>query len=298
MRAHLVQLDIAWEDKPANYAKVERLLDQAQGGVAPGDIILLPEMFDTGFSLNTEKTADKDGATLAFLQRVADDLGCTVQGGRTIHECHCAKASNIMSIFGPGGAPLAEYRKIHPFSYGREPERFVGGSQIVTYRWQATAAPAAAPPLLPLPSLTVCPAICYDLRFPELFRQGLLQGAELIAIGACWPAARAAHWRALLIARAIENQSFVLGVNRTGDDPTLKYVGGSIAIGPKGDILGELGPEEAVLSVTIDPRQVADWRATFPAWKDARLLPTEPGAQATEAGPSPRQSTARPSRER
>jgi omega-amidase len=273
MRAHLVQLDIAWEDKAANYANVERLLDQAQGGVSPGDFILLPEMFDTGFSLNTDKTADKDGSTLAFLLRLADDLGCTVQGGRTVHECHCAKASNVMSIFGPGGRPLGEYRKIHPFSYGREPERFVGGTQVITYSWASAAGGE---------TLAVCPAICYDLRFPELFRLGLLQGAELIAIGACWPAARAAHWRALLIARAIENQAFVLGVNRTGDDPTLKYAGGSIAVGPKGDVLAELGPEAAVLSVTIDPRQILEWRATFPAWKDARLLASrEPGAQAT-----------------
>jgi len=259
MRAHLVQLDIAWEDKPANHSKVERLLDRAD--VAPGDLILLPEMFDTGFSLNTEKTADKDGSTLAFLQRLADDLGCIVQGGRTIHDCHCAKASNVMTIFAPGGRILAEYRKIHPFSYGREPERFEGGKQVLTYRWETGNEP-----------LTVCPAICYDLRFPELFRLGLLQGAELIAIGACWPAARAAHWRALLLARAIENQSYVLGVNRTGEEPTLKYSGGSIALGPKGELLGELGPEEGVLSITIDPRQVTDWRAAFPAWKDARLL--------------------------
>jgi predicted amidohydrolase len=99
----------------------------------------------------------------------------------------------------------------------------------------------------------------------------MAMGAECYAIGANWPRARQAHWRALLIARAIENQAFVLGVNRTGRDPTLEYAGGSIAIGPKGDVLGELGDEEAVLSVQVDPRQVREWRETFPAWRDGKI---------------------------
>jgi predicted amidohydrolase len=120
-------------------------------------------------------------------------------------------------------------------------------------------------------ALTVCPAVCYDLRFPELFRRGLLAGAGAFAIGANWPAARAAHWRALLVARAIENQAFVLGVNRTGSDPHLVYAGGSIALGPKGEVLGELGATPGVLTVEIDPLAVREWRDTFPAWKDARL---------------------------
>jgi omega-amidase len=271
MQAHLVQLDIAWEDKPANFRKVERLL--AKSPVEPGDLILLPEMFDTGFSLNTDHTADREGLTLRFLAELAEDLGAIVQGGRTVHDCHCAKAHNRMTVLGPAGDLLADYTKIHPFSYGREHERFAGGDRTLTYTW-APANPnhnggrAAA--------LTVCPAICYDLRFPELFRQGLLQGAELFALGACWPEARQSHWRALTIARAIENQAFVLAVNRTGSDPTLRYAGGSIAIGPKGDVIAELGAEEDVLTVPIDPAAVQEWREKFPAWKDSRLLSQHP----------------------
>jgi predicted amidohydrolase len=91
------------------------------------------------------------------------------------------------------------------------------------------------------------------------------------SLGANWPESRARHWRALLIARAIENQAIVLGVNRTGSDPNLTYAGGSIAIGPRGDILAELGPEEAPLTITIDPAEVMAWRDKFPAWKEARL---------------------------
>ncbi len=257
MRAHLVQFDIAWEDRRANHDRVGALLERA--GVGRADLVVLPEMFDTGFSLNIEKTADGDGATLAFLTGLARDRGVYVQGGRTVRAG--ARATNRAPVIDPDGRLLVEFAKIHPFSLGREPERFDGGTDVVTYLWGSD--PHA---------LTVCPAICYDLRFPELFRVGLLKGAEMYALGANWPDARQAHWRALLIARAIENQAFVLGVNRTGRDPNLNYVGGSIAVGPRGDVLGELGAEEGVLSVEIDPGEVRTWREKFPAWRDIKLM--------------------------
>ncbi len=283
MRAHLVQFDIAWEDPRANHDRVAGLLERA--GARRADLVVLPEMFDTGFSLNIEKTADA-GATLDFLTGLARDRGVYVQGGRTVRAG--ARATNRAPVIDPGGRLLVEFAKIHPFSFGREPERFDGGTEVVTYSWgrdeeterrrdeEAKAGRSSSPPHLPTSppphSLTVCPAICYDLRFPELFRIGLLKGAEVYALGANWPEARQAHWRALLIARAIENQAFVLGVNRTGRDPNLNYVGGSIAVGPRGDVLGELGAEEGVLSVEIDPREVRSWREKFPAWKDVRLM--------------------------
>jgi len=253
MRAHLVQMDIAWEDREANRRKVETLLDAAD--VGEGDLVVLPELFDSGFSLNTSVTGDKDGSTLAFLLGLSEDLGCVIQGSRTVLSCDCAKATNRASVV-EGGKLVCEYAKIHPFSYGRESEAFTGGSDVVTYRWG---------------DLCVCPAVCYDLRFPELFRAGLAKGAEVFALGANWPDGRQTHWRALLVARAIENQAFVLGVNRTGRDPHLNYVGGSIALNPKGEVLGELGDEEAVLSVEINPGVGRAWRDEFPAWKDRKL---------------------------
>ncbi len=262
MRAHLVQLDIAWEDKPANFERVARLLDRVD--VAPGDVVLLPEMFDTGFSFNVEATNDKNGQTLSFLLELADDLKAVVQGGRTVAACHaeqCA-ARNIMTVAAPGNRVLCEYTKIHPFSLGGEQARFPGGRDVMVYQHAG---------------LTIAPAICYDLRFPELFRQGLAMGADAYALGACWPASRAAHWRALLIARAIENQAYVMGVNRVGADPDttekpgLKYGGGSIVVSPRGEVVGELAAEEGVLSAEIDPKEIRRWREIFPAWKDRRL---------------------------
>ncbi len=265
-KAHLVQTAIAWEDREANYEQVRTLLDRAE--VAPGDFILLPEMFDTGFSFNTEQTADMDARTLAFLGELAVEFRAVVQGGRTTAACRRCAAKNVMSALGPGeGGPthLGEYAKVHLFP--NEAERLERGTDVVTYAWAGAG-------------LKVCPAICYDLRFPELFRAGLARGAELFALGACWPRQRAHHWRALLLARAIENQAFVLGVNRVGQDPAHApsagwvYAGGSIAIDPTGEVLGELGDAPGVLSVPIDAARLHAWRAAFPAWREASKPPT------------------------
>jgi predicted amidohydrolase len=274
-----VQLDIVWEKPEENFRRVRSMLGGA--GIDAGDLVVLPEMFDTGFSLNIETTADR-GATLEFLVALARELRATVHGSRTVLAPRATKAHNMATVVDPDGRVLCEYAKVHPFSYGREPERFDGGSEVALYEWRAAVDAASSSPSpssstlslspsVPL-SLSIAPAICYDLRFPELFRLGLLRGAQAYALGANWPASRHHHWRSLLIARAIENQAFVLGVNRTGDDPNLHYAGGSIAVGPRGDVLGELGDAPAVLSVDIDPREVAAWREKFPAWRDVRLI--------------------------
>ena len=256
MRAHLVQLDIAWEDRDANIARVEELL--ADAPIQPGDLVVLPELFDSGFSLNIETTNDADGATANAIAGIARRLRITLHASRTIIGPD-GKGRNQAHIVGPDGATLAVYDKIHPFSFGQEPERFTAGDAVTTCQWRADEE-----------SLRICPAICYDLRFPELFRAGLTQGAECFVLGANWPDARIAHWRALLIARAIENQAYVIGVNRVGDDPRLRYIGCSMAIDPMGEILIEMDAREAVGSVEIDPTQVRRWRERFPAWKDRK----------------------------
>ena len=253
---HLVQFDMAWEDHEKNRGIVSDMLDSAP--INPGDLIVLPEMFDTGFSFRTDRTNDNKGETLSFLLELAEDHQAIIQAGRTLTPCAASTgctAKNVMSVVAPGQKLLAQYTKIHPFQ--READRFSPGSDIITYNWPAS-------------NLSICPAICYDLRFPELFRAGLSLGAQAFAIGACWPNVRHAHWRALSIARAIENQAFVFAVNRTGTDPMLTYAGGSMVIGPKGEILGELGNEQAVLSIAVNPADVTTWREAFPAWKDAR----------------------------
>lgn len=265
MLAHLVQLDIAWEDKAANYARVRSLLDRAR--INPGDLVVLPEMFDTGFSFNLPKTNDADGQTLRFLVDLARQTRATVHGSRTVIGPD-GRGRNRASVVGPAGEVLCEYDKVHPFTYGRESEFFSGGDAVRTYTWTRGPADSVAPG----ERTTVCPAVCYDLRFPELFRRGLQMGAEVFALGANWPAPRAPHRRALAVARAIENQAFMLCVNRAGRDPHLVYAGASLAVGPRGDVLAEAGEDECVLSVEIDLAALRAWRAEFPAWRDHRLL--------------------------
>jgi len=279
VRAHLVQLDIVWQDRPANHARTTALLRSAP--LQRGDLVVLPEMFDTGFSFDLPKTNDADGLTLRFLKNLASELGITIQGARTVIGPD-GRGRNRATICGPTGEVLAEYDKVHPFSYGRESEFFSGGDRVVTYTWTSDVAGSVGgkavhgTPDNGEDVTTVCPAICYDLRFPELFRRGLVAGAEVFAVGANWPVARAAHRRALTIARAIENQAYVLGVNRAGNDPHLAYGGGSLAVGPMGDVVGELGDAEGVLSVEIDLAGLRTWRGKFPAWKDHRLIGVDP----------------------
>lgn len=257
---------IAWEGKEANHEHVRRLLAPLidADAIAPGDFIQLPEMFDTGFSFNVEATNDKSGKTLQFLLDLADDTEAIVAGGRTIAPCSQCAAKNVVTVVAPGQKVVAEYTKSYLFSPGGEDKRFEAGNEVVTWQW-----PAAG--------LRVQTAICYDLRFPELFRAGLARGAEMIALGACWPSVRHTHWRSLLIARAIENQAYVLGVNRSGDDPVkvngdkgLHYSGGSLAISPKGEVIGELTEAPGVLSVSIDPAAVHEWRTQFGVWRDVK----------------------------
>ena len=259
--AHLVQANLAWEDKEASRARIERLLESAS--IAHGDLIVLPEMCETGFSMNVDRTADTQGQSAAWLASLAEGRHAYVIGGITVKGAG-GKARNRALVFDPRGNEIARYDKIHPFSYGKEAEFFGGGDAVTVFDWHAQGR-----------TIRVSPLICYDLRFPEVFRACRGLGAEAFAVIANWPAERAFHWRTLLCARAIENQAFALGVNRTGDDPYLAYAGGAAAFGPRGETVGELGADEGVLRVEIDPGDVRDWRERFRAWDDARseLLP-------------------------
>lgn len=258
--AHLIQMDIAWEDRETNFAQARALV--AAASPTPGDFVAMPEMFDSGFSLNVERTADDTCETQNFIAALAREFGVYVSAGFTARRDD-GMGLNRAIIAAPDGTTLATYDKLHPFSFGREPERFAPGERgVVTCNWPVRE--NNAEPLI------VCPAICYDLRFPELFRAGLTLGAEMYVVGANWPRDRATHWRALLVARAIENQAFVLGVNRVGDDPHLSYAGGSIIVSPMGDILADGGSTIGAVSAEIDPAGARDWRARFPAWCDRR----------------------------
>lgn len=267
MRIYALQYDIIWENKPANHELVRDML--ADADPEPGSLVVLPEMFDTGFSLNIDQTDDSDSQeSERFCRDLAREHEVVVQGARS------TKASdgwgrNYAVVFDSRGQRLADYAKLHPFGFGREAERFRGGDQLVTYDWRQGEH-----------ALRAAPLICYDLRFPEAFRLCTTKlGAELFVLGANWPDGRQEHWRTLLIARAIENQAYVVGVNRCGRDPHLGYAGGSLIVSPKGEVLVEAGAHPRLLVAEIDPLAVGAWREAFGALRDIRaaLLGELPG---------------------
>ncbi len=270
-RAHLVQIDSVWEDRSANLRKAGALIRDA--GVTPGDFVCLPEMFDTGFSTHTAVTADRAGETRRWVQGVARELGCWVQAGTTV-SAEGSACFNAALVATPTGEIAAEYHKTHLFPTEVGPLIAGHGAMVV----DIGDTPGAR---------VLAPIICYDLRFPELFGDSLRFGANLYCVSACWPKVRLHHWRALLIARAIENQAIVLGVTRCGHEPTTECAGGSIAVGPRGDVLGELQSDEGVLSVELPWDDVAGWRRAFPAWKSRRQA-------AGDYLPQPRYATQQP----
>jgi predicted amidohydrolase len=253
MNIYGVQLDITWEDPQANFKRVRKLLEDA----APkrDSLVVLPEMFATGFSMNAAKVAeDPQGATASFLSGLAKDFGATLIGGAAL-VCETAKPRNEALVFDPSGNRVARYCKLHPFTLGGESECYSPGEDVVTFKWS---------------DFTVAPFVCYDLRFPEIFRRAVKRGATLMTVIANWPVARIAHWLTLLQARAIENQCYVIGVNRCGMDPALHYPGRSVVVDPYGVIVADAGNQERVFSTQLDPKLVQSIRTKLPFLPDMR----------------------------
>ena len=243
------QWNLAWEDRTANYARVRELLE----GVSGTDLIVLPEMFPSGFSSAVDLIAEPDPSpTEAFLQELAQRNGVTALGG-LVRRLEDGWGSNELIAFDKDAGELGRYRKNRTFRYTGESDHFRAGSELLLFQ---------------MGEWTVAPFICYDLRFPELFRRAVARGAELLIVIASWPVARVDHWVTLLQARAIENQAYVIGVNRTGQDPQYSYPGRSLVIDPWGRIVADAGAEEGLLRATLDHAALRQWRAEFPALAD------------------------------
>lgn len=252
MNIAALQMDIAWEDRPANHERVRSLAAGLQG--LGGGLMVLPELFATGFSMETRRTrpgpAWEDALLLSDLAR---QTGALVIGG-TVGD-RAGHLHNEALAVGPAGGILARYAKIHPFGPANEGAAYRAGTEVVVVDWAGHR---------------ICPLICYDLRFPEVFRLGLDRGATLFVVIASWPARRAQHWLTLLQARAIENQAFVLGVNRCGTDPIGGYSGRSCLVSPHGLVVAEAGEIPGMLRATADPALVTRWRTEFPVARDRR----------------------------
>lgn len=260
MRFAAVQFDIAWEDKAANHAIIEKMLADAQPQIEPGTFVLLPELCDTGFSLDLDRIVDD--RTLNWGSALARRMQIYLQPGfarRMATPDALPGGRNCAVIVAPDGLVLGEYQKVHPFSYGKESTSYSGGDHLLIKCCGD-----------PRDHAEICPMICYDLRFPELWRLAAIAGAEIFTIGASWPATRHHHWRSLVIARAIENQAYVVAVNRCGRDPHLEYAGGSLIVTPKGEIVAESKNLPMVVQADLDVPDLRTWRAEFPALRDVK----------------------------
>lgn len=248
-----IQSNILWEDKLANQRHVAELVAQARP--APRSLLVLPEMFSTGFSMNVAGIREgSPSENEAFLKELAQRHNIAVLGG-LVSVNSAGRGLNQAVAFGPDGSLLCRYTKMHPFSFSDENLHFAPGDKLQIFEWEG---------------FKIAPLICYDLRFPELFRRGVDQGAELFAVIANWPSKRVAHWTTLLQARAIENLAYVVGVNRVGEDPKCHYPGRSLVVDPWGSLAADGGDSEQCFQVAVDPTLVRQWRKDFPALADRR----------------------------
>lgn len=256
MQVVALQYDIAWEDKRVNFGKVRGLL--AKAAPEREALVVLPEMFATGFSMNTAAIAEAyGGETEQFLAQTARELGIYIVAGVAMRS-RDGRVRNKALVFSPVGELLAFYAKMRPFTPGGESEHYLAGEQPVTFRWAGC---------------TVSPFVCYDLRFPELFRQAAAaREPEVFCVIANWPEKRIIHWVRLLQARAIENQAYVVGVNRIGNDPFYKYVGRSLIIDPHGEILADAADRETVISARLDLATLQKYRQGLPFLADMKPL--------------------------
>ncbi|WP_448610846.1 nitrilase-related carbon-nitrogen hydrolase [Geodermatophilus sp. URMC 60] len=252
MRFAVVQHDIVWEDRTANFARLAPLVARAAG--AGADFVLLSETFSTGFSMTPGIGEHEGGPSAQFLQERAAEHGVWVAGSCPEIAPDGDLPYNSFVLAGPDGT-VHRYRKLHPFTHGGEHERFRAGEKPLTVE---------------VGGLRVTPFICYDLRFADVFWSAALD-TDVYLVTANWPAARRLHWQTLLQARAIENQAYVVGCNRVGTagDGT-EHTGDSRIISPMGELLATAAGVETVLVADVDPAEVTATRERLRFLADRR----------------------------
>jgi predicted amidohydrolase len=255
MNVIALQINITWENKRSNFENVRRLLTQASP--ERDSLVVLPEMFAAGFSMNVDAIIEqRGGQTEQFLSSVAKELGIWLIAGAAMRG-HDGKARNQALVISSEGKLIACYAKMNPFTPGGEAEHYTAGDHPVAFTWGDCA---------------VSPFVCYDLRFPEVFREAAAaHRPELFAVIANWPEKRIHHWIRLLQARAIENQAYVVGVNRVGSDPYYTYPGRSLIVDPQGEILADAGDREGLIQAKLDLANLRKYREGLPFLEDLRM---------------------------
>ena len=259
MKVAAVQHDVVWENGAATLARLGPQLQAAAG--AGARLVVLTEMFPTGFSMEPERVAEpEDGPSTEFLRVRAAGLGVWLAGSVPILPGRGGRPVNRFLLAGPGGE-LEHYDKLHPFTYSGEHEHYAAGTRRSTFAVEG---------------VRVTPFVCYDLRFADEF-WAEAPGTDCYVVVANWPAARRAHWQALLVARAIENQAYVVGVNRVGEGGGLHYAGDSRIVDPLGEVLAAGAGGETILLADVDPSVVAGTRQRYPFLADRRPSPGPAG---------------------
>lgn len=256
LRIALLQIPVHAGDPEANYRLVEQRLREASELSPKPDVLVLPEMWNTGYALQQiQELADPDGArTRKLISDFSRSTGIHVVAG-SVAEKRGEEVYNTVFAFGRDGQETGSYSKIHLFRLMEEEKHLSAGSE---------------PGLFPLQDEQAGMMICYDIRFPELARKLALSGAKVLFVPAEWPHPRLHHWRTLLTARAIENQMYVIACNRTGASGKDVFFGHSMVIDPWGEILVEGGEEEALLVADIDLGLVDEVRTRIPVFEDRR----------------------------
>lgn len=253
MNIATVSLNQVWNDKEANQDLCTKYITDASSEKA--DIIFFPEMTLTGFSMETQIIAESTDTsqTLSFFKAQAKDNNIAIGFGMVISNVN--KASNNFVIINKYGEIIANYAKIHPFSYSGENDYYAGGNEPVTCKIEDSIFGLS---------------ICYDLRFPELF-QILSKNAQIIVTIANWPETRINHWNILLKARAIENQCFTIGINRTGEDNNhLRYTKSTIVTRPTGESISPYFTQNELEIYNMPIIEVYNYRLNFPTKKDRK----------------------------
>jgi predicted amidohydrolase len=245
-----IQHDICWEDPLSTLRRLAPLVERAVE--AGARLVVLTEMFSTGFSMAAERIAEPvDGPSSSWLvdqaARACAWFGASVP---TLLDGF-ARPVNAFILASPDGQ-VVRYAKRHPFTHAGEHTHYDAGRETVT---------------VDIDGVRVTPTVCYDLRFADLYWTAA-PVTDLYLVVASWPAARRLHWRSLLVARAIENQAYVVGVNRVGAGDGLVYVGDSVIIDPMGDTVATAADDETVLTGEVDPSVVNEVRRRFPFLND------------------------------
>lgn len=250
----LAQMDVSVGRVRDNLAKARSMISEAAR--RGSDLIVLPELWSTGYDLeNAASHATTTGAgVFAETAGLAAEYKIHVAGSCLSH-LGPGRFGNTLVCFGPSGDVLGEYSKVHLYRLMDEDRYLTAGSELT---------------VVDLPWGIVGLAICYDLRFPELFRHYALVGATMVILPAEWPKPRLAHWRTLLRARAIENQMFVIACNRVGETRADEFPGHSAIIDPWGKAVVEGGEQEALLTAEIDLDEVSRFRNKIPIFEDRR----------------------------